>query len=354
MRSSFLSLVVLAGMFGNLSGQADDPGGKRWSKEQANAWYAKQPWLVGCNFIPSSAINQLEMWQAETFDPKTIDRELGWAQELGFNTMRVFLHDLAWEADAAGFKKRINHYLEISDKHKIRTLFVLFDDCWNQHPKIGKQPEPIPGVHNSGWVQSPGSALVTNPKTWPRLEKYIKDIVTSFGNDKRIVMWDLYNEPGNNGLDEKSLPLVQAVFRWARDAKPEQPLTVGVWYGNKKLNQYQLETSDVITFHNYNKADDLRRQIRDLKKLGRPVICTEYMARTRGSRFQTHLPMFKEEKVGCYNWGFVSGKTQTIYPWGSKKDSPEPKLWFHDILRRDGTAFDPVEVAAIKKWTLGR
>jgi hypothetical protein len=323
----------------------------RWSKEKANAWYAKLPWLAGCNFNPSTAINQLEMWQADTFDPKTIDRELGWAAGMGLNTMRVFLHDLAWEADPDGFKKRLDEYLKISDRQGIRTLLVLFDDCWNQHPRIGKQPAPKPGVHNSGWVQSPGSASVTNPKTWPRLERYVKDVVGTFGKDERVLFWDLYNEPGNNGLDAKSLPLVEAVFRWARAANPAQPLSVGVWYGNKKLNDYQLAASDVITFHNYNKADDLQRQIGQLKKLGRPVICTEYMARTRDSRFATHLPIFKDEKVGCYNWGFVSGKTNTIFPWNSKEGTPEPKLWFHDILRADGTPFDAAEVALIKKLT---
>jgi hypothetical protein len=321
----------------------------RWTPERANAWYQKQSWLVGCNFIPSNAINQLEMWQEETFDPKTIDRELGWAADLGLNTMRVFLHDLAWEADPAGFKKRVGQYLDIADKHKISTLFVLFDDCWNQTAKLGKQPDPIPGVHNSGWVQSPGTKAVTNPKEWARLERYVKDILTSFGKDKRILAWDLYNEPGNNNLGDKSLPLLTETFRWARLADPEQPLTVGVWFDNAKLNAYQLEASDVITFHNYNKADSLRKQIDELKNLGRPVICTEYMARKQGSRFDTHLPVFKEQKVGCYNWGFVSGKTNTIYPWGSPKGGPEPKMWFHDILRADGTPFDPKEIDVIKK-----
>jgi Cellulase (glycosyl hydrolase family 5) len=323
--------------------------GERWSPEQAAAWYKNQPWLVGCNFIPSTAINQLEMWQADTFDPKTIDRELGWAADLGFNTMRVFLHDLAWQADADGFKKRLRQYLEIADRHRIRTLFVLFDDCWLPNPKLGKQPEPIPGRHNSGWVQSPGSAVVQDQKEWPRLEKFVKDIVGTFAEDRRVLMWDLYNEPGNNKLGDKSLPLVQAVFRWARDAHPSQPLTVGVWFNNKKLNDCQLAESDVITFHNYGDAAGLRKQIAELKKLGRPVICTEYMARTRGSKFETHLPVFKEESVGCYNWGLVSGKTQTIYPWESKQGAPEPKLWFHDILRSDGTPFDPKETALIRK-----
>ncbi len=289
------------------------------------------------------------MWQADTFDPKTIDRELGWAEDLRMNTMRVFLHDLAWEQDPAGFKKRLGEFLDIAARHKIRPLLVLFDDCWNQHPKAGKQPAPRPGIHNSGWVQSPGTEAVLDPTKWPRLERYVKDILTSFGKDDRILAWDLYNEPGNNNLGARSLPFVAEVFRWAHAARTSQPVTIGVWFDNAKLNALQLEESDVITFHNYNKADSLREQIHALKKLGRPVICTEYMARTQGSRFITHLPVFKEEKVGCYNWGFVSGKTNTIYPWNSPGGGPEPALWFHDILRSDGSAFDSAEVNAIKR-----
>jgi hypothetical protein len=326
----------------------------RWPAQKANDWYNGLPWLVGCNFIPSSAINQLEMWQADTFDADTIDRELSWAESIGFNTARVFLHDLAWQADPAGFKKRVARYLEVADRHKIRTLFVLFDDCWNPSPKLGKQPEPIPGVHNSGWVQAPGVAVVNNPKEWDRLERIVRDVVTDFGNDRRVLAWDLYNEPGNSGQGEKSIPLLQQTFAWARAANPKQPLTAGVWFKNAKLNDYQLQASDVITFHNYDKADSLRDQIHELKKLGRPVICTEFMARTRGSRFETHLPVFREEQVGCYCWGLVSGKTQTIYPWDSPKGGPEPKLWFHDVFRRDGTPFDPKEVAAIKQQTISR
>jgi hypothetical protein len=345
------AVVLVSGLGLQAARPALEQESQRWSPETANAWYARQPWLVGCNFIPSTAINQLEMWQADTFDPATIDRELGWAEKIGFNTVRVFLHDLAWEADGAGFKKRVGRYLEIADKHHIRTLFVLFDDCWNPNPKVGKQPKPIPGVHNSGWIQSPGPACVNDPKTWPRLERYVKDMVRSFADDKRVLMWDLYNEPGNSGEGEKSLPLLRAVLRWARAANPTQPLTVGLWFGNRKLNDFQLAESDVITFHNYNQPEDLRRQIKELKKLGRPVVCTEYMARTHGSRFEGSLPVFKQEKVGCYNWGLVSGKTQTIYPWGSKEGGPEPKTWFHDIFRRDGTPFDDCEVALIRDLT---
>lgn len=344
----------------------------RWTTEKANAWYGEQPWLVGCNFIPSTAINQLEMWQADTFDAESISRELGWAADLGFNTVRVYLHDLVWQADADGFKRRIDRYLEIAAGHGIKTTFVLFDDCWNPDPKLGKQPDPIPGVHNSGWMQSPGVEAVTTPKSWERLGAYVHGIVGHFGTDERILMWDLYNEPGNSFLPalslawpgkafklislflsriafrKRSLALLKETFAWARAAQPTQPLTTGEWFNDLELNTYLLETSDVLTFHNYNGAEDLVDHIVRLKAYGRPLICTEYMARTRGSRFATHLPIFKREQVGCYNWGLVSGKTQTIYPWGSKKGSAEPEVWFHDIFRKDGTPYSVEEVELIK------
>lgn len=326
-------------------------GEVRWSAERANEWYANQPWLVGCNFIPSTAINQLEMWQEPTFDLATIERELGWAADLGFNTVRVYLHDLVWNARPFSFKARIERYLQIASGHGIRTLFVLFDDCWNDDPKVGPQPDPIPGVHNSGWVRSPGSGPVTDTTAWPRLKRYVQGVIDAFGEDERVLMWDLYNEPGNNGVGTKSLPLLAEAFEWARAVAPSQPLTVGVWFDNEELNSYQLAASDVITFHNYRSADNLAAQIDRLKALGQPVVCTEYMARMNGSRFATSLPIFKRERVGCYNWGLVSGKTQTIYPWGSEPGGSEPELWFHDIFRRGGTPFDVGEIRTIKGLT---
>ena len=326
----------------------------RWTVQEANEWYSGLPWLVGCNFIPSNAINQLEMWQKDTFDIETISRELGWAADIGFNTVRVFLHDLVYQIDPEGFKKRIDQLLKVADGKGIRTTFVFFDDCWNTEPRVGKQPDPIPGVHNSGWVQSPGIKVVTDQSGWSRLENYIKDILSAFSADERILMWDLYNEPGNNRLAEKSLGLLQVAFSWARAVSPQQPLTAGLFAGFEtlqQLNDFQLESSDVITFHQYDTAEKLKKLIQRFKALGRPVICTEYMARTRGSKFATHLPVFNEECVGCYNWGLVSGKTQTIYPWGSPQGAPEPAEWYHDIFRSDGTPYDPSEVTLIKRLT---
>ncbi|HKB43410.1 MAG TPA: glycoside hydrolase family 2 TIM barrel-domain containing protein, partial [Chitinophagaceae bacterium] len=318
----------------------------------ANEWYKKQGWIIGCDFLPSTAINQLEMWQAETFDTATINRELGWAEGIGFNTVRVYLHDLAWKADPKGFKERINRFLSIASRRKIKALFTIFDDCWNPDPKIGKQPEPKPGIHNSGWMRSPHIDIHNDSTQWNSLEDYVKDILHSFKNDSRILMWDLYNEPGNSGYDLTSLPLLKKVFEWAWAVRPSQPLTCAVWYGNKTLNDFQLTSSDVITFHNYNNVEDLEKEINDLLKYGRPVVCSEYMARTRNSKFETHLPVFKKYNVGAINWGFVAGKSNTIYQWDTPvPDGSEPKIWFHDIFRKNGTAYDEKEISIIKQLT---
>lgn len=338
-------LVLISGLL---------PAQTIWTADQAKAWGLRQPWLAGCNFIPSTAINELEMWQAATFDLLTIDRELGWAESLGFNTVRVYLHNLLWQSDQEGFVQRINQFLETCDRHHIRVILVLFDDCWLPDPKPGTQPDPVSGVHNSGWLRAPGPAIVSDPGQWTSLEVYTKGVLTSFKDDTRILMWDLYNEPGNSGMEAMTYPLLEKVFQWAWSVRPSQPLTCATWNDGEKFrryNEYQLKNSDIITFHNYSNPENLEGEILKLKALGRPVICSEYMARTHNSTFEKNMPVLKRHGVGAVNWGLVSGKTNTIFPWGSKEGSPEPKIWFHDIFRRDGTPFNPAEVELIRKLT---
>lgn len=325
--------------------------GKVWSVEKANAWYRENKWITGANFLPSTAINQLEMWQKETFDTLTISRELKWAENIGFNTMRVFLHSVAWKQDPEGFKNRMDQYLNIADRYKIKTMFVFFDDCWNKIPVAGKQPAPRPGIHNSGWVQDPGQPLSNDTTLFPQLEVYVKQVMTRFARDKRILLWDLYNEPGNSGKRDSSLPLLKKVFEWARDVNPDQPISVGLWaWDFEKLNAYQLMNSDIVTYHNYEEPQWHRRVIELLKANGRPLICTEYMARTRNSRFINILPLLKNQNVGAINWGFVSGKSNTIYAWDTPiADGAQPDEWFHDIFFPDGRAYREDEVNLIKK-----
>jgi hypothetical protein len=364
-------IIALAGTMAALIPASADTA--RWSEAKANAWYAKQPWLVGSNYTPATAINELEMWQADTFDAASIDKELGWAEGLGMTTMRVFLHDLPWQQDPAGFRARIDRFLDIASKHHIRPLFVLFDSCWDALPKLGPQHAPTPGVHNSGWVQAPGAKALSDPAQYPRLKAYVTGVVGAFAKDTRVLGWDVWNEPdnGNGGSYAKDEPknkvdlvlaLLPQVYQWAREAGTEQPLTSGVWKGDwssddklSPMERIQLEQSDVISFHNYDSGAEFEKRIVWLQRLKRPIICTEYMARGNGSTFQGSLPVAKKYNVGAINWGFVAGKTQTYLPWDSWKtpyvNGREPAVWFHEVLRQDGTPYKQEEVDLIRSLT---
>ncbi len=345
-------------------------GLERWSGSQAQSWYAAQPWILGSNYSPSDAINPLEMWQAATFDPARIDVELGWAQGLGMNTMRVFLHDLLWEQDRRGFKRRIRIFLRIAAKHHIKPIFVLFDSCWDPDPHLGPQHPPIPGVHNSGWVQAPGAKALDDPSHYGRLEAYVKDIVGTFGKDPRVLAWDVWNEPDNPGGGnyaaqepkdkfQRVAALLPQVFAWARSVHPIQPLTSGLWHGPdwshpadlNAVEKTQLADSDIITFHNYGWPEAFFARVKQLEVYGRPIICTEYMARGAGSTFDGVLPVGKRMNVGMINWGFVNGKTQTNLPWNSWQRPyvlMQPTIWFHDILHPDGTPYREREVEILR------
>jgi len=342
--------------------ETGQPSGERWSAAQANDWYARQPWLTGANYIPADAINQLEMWQADSFDPAQIDKEFAWAEKFRMNTMRVFLHDLAWKQDPAGFKQRIDRFLAIAARHGIRPVFVLFDSCWDPDPKLGPQHPPIPGVHNSGWVQSPGRADLLDTSNDARFRAYVEDVVGSFAKDPRVLAWDLWNEPDNPGGGSYEEPSVQKrelgriehllpeIFAWARSRRPIQPLTSGIWAGSdwtptaklSPIQRTQLTQSDIISFHDYGWPEEFEGRVAQLRAWGRPLLCTEWMARGAGSTVDTILPIGRREGVGMINWGFVQGKIQTNLPWDSW-DRPytqkPPTIWFHDLVKPDGTPY---------------
>lgn len=346
-----------------------------WTEKQAQDWYKAQPYLKGANYLPASAINQLEMWQKDTFDPARIDRELGWAADLGFNTMRVFLHDLLWQQDSAGFTKRIDQFLTICDKHKIRPMLVLFDSCWDPYPQTGPQRAPQEGVHNSGWVQGPGAAALADPAQYPRLRAYVEGVVKAFGNDARVLCWDIWNEPDNpNEMSygdkhlnveladkyDRVMVLLPQAFAWARAQNPSQPLTSGIWRGDWSAHdkmdpmfRAQVELSDVVSFHNYDPPAEFETRVKFLQRYNRPLLCTEYMARSTGNTFEDILPLAKKFNVAAINWGFVAGKSQTNMPWDSWQNpyanGRAPAVWFHDILHADGKPYRAAEIPVLKR-----
>ena len=327
----------------------------QWSAERANEWFASIPLPFGCNFLPSTAVNSTEMWQADTFDPATIERELRLAAGLGYNTVRVFLQFMVWEADPAGHNERLETFLRLADAAGITMMPILFDDCRfdDRDPYPGRQDDPKPGVHNSRWTPSPGYATADDPARWPRLEAYVSDVVGAFGSDRRVLVWDLYNEPGGDRPKE-SLPLVEAAFRWARAADPRQPLTVGSFFWHDYMTEIRLcgeRNSDVVSFHSYGNLQEMRERLDELAEYGRPLLCTEWLARHHGSKFASHLPLFRERNVGTYQWGLVAGRTQTYLHWYTRyspEPEGEPRLWLHDVMRPDGSLFDPAEAVALR------
>jgi hypothetical protein len=344
----------------------------RWTAEKANAWYAQQPWMTGANYVPSDAINQFEMFQAATWDPALNDRELGLAASVGMNVVRVFLQDQLWEQDAAGFRKRLEEFLGIASRHGIRVIFVLFDSCWDPMPQLGPQHPPIPGVHNSGWVQSPGAQRLADPSYEQRLKDYVTGVVGAFASDERVLAWDVWNEPNNedsphyrNAVSPQKTELVNALlpkaFAWARSVRPVQPLTSGVWYGSwtegkdeSRTTRIQLAESDILSFHNYDWPEAFEGRIKELMAYGRPVLCTEFMARGEGSTFDEDLPIAKQYKVAAINWGLVAGKTQTWLPWDSWERPyvlQQPMVWFHEVFRQDGTPYREHEVDLMRRLT---
>lgn len=336
----------------------------RWSADRGATWATDTGWLMGCNFIPSSAGNQLEMWQADTFDPVTIDRELGWAAELGMNSIRLFLHDLAWATDGHAFLDRVEQVIEIAERHGISVMPVLFDGIWDPDPKVGRQREPRPGIHNSTWLQSPGALVVANPGLWADLRPYVDAVLRRFGNDSRIVMWDLFNEPDSpNPAYLRREPshkpvligrLLERIWDWAVEANPTQPLTTGVFLypslhaaNASPAARLSLERSEVITFHSYTGHDGLVQTIDGLSELGRPLVCTEWMARPTSP--VALIDVFANRNVGAYSWGLVDGRSQTKYPWTSwirRASSGAP--WFHDLLHPDGRPYAETEAAALR------
>lgn len=353
--TSLLLIILLCGISAAESGL--QPG--QWSVEKANQWYAAQPWIVGCNFLPSTAINAVEMWQSESFDPKTIDKELALAHQWGFNSVRVFLNYVVWEAEPETLKKNFAAFLDLAEKHGLSVMPVLFDDCnfSGNVAKVGKQRDPIPGVHNSGWVASPPVAMVEDKSTWSKLKAYTQDMVKTFGNDKRIVMWDLYNEPGNFAAKidhEDHVTLIKSTFAWAREMKPAQPLTTGIWADfHDEICQMLLDISDIVSFHGYGGKADMEARIKRCAESGRPVVCTEWLCRRTGNIPRNILPLFKQYKVAAYNWGLVEGRTQTYFPWGSKAGAPKPEIWQHDLVQADGTPYKPIEYHFFRHIILG-
>jgi hypothetical protein len=322
-----------------------------WSTDKANEWHKGKKWILGFNYLPASAVNSTEMWQSESFDAGAMERELALASRYGYNSCRVFLQYLVWREEGELFLRNFERFLDIAGKNGITVLPIFFDDCAfsGKEPFMGKQDDPKPGIHNSGWTPSPGPAIADDPVCEESLKSYVQTLVNAHKDDERIIAWDLYNEPGNSGREDKTLPLLRKTFAWARECNPSQPLTSGIYLW-KDFDLACVELSDIISFHDYGNVENTKKRIQSVKQYGRPLLCTEWLHRPNGNNIETHMPLYKAEGIGTYHWGLVNGKTQTHLNWDKSKNINErTAVWQHDIFTRDLKPYSEKEVAFIKE-----
>jgi len=299
----------------------------------------------------------MEFWQADTFNADTIGKELSWAKESGFNSVRVPLQYAAWAEDPEGFKKRFNVFLDLAGRRHLSVTPVLFDDTSTSvsDPIPGKQPDPIPGVHNSQWTPSPGRSAVLDRTKWSDLEQYVRDVVGGHRTDSRILFWDLYNTPGSGGMGEKSLALLESVFRWVRQERPHQPVSAAVWGdANDPMSARFMELSDLVTFSDFDNAQVFNARMKACKASKRPIICADWLKRQAGNTVRDILPMMSDNKVGWYMRGLVKGRANLYMPDDAKPGSGEPAVWQQDMLWPDGKPYDRKEIDLIKGFNFGK
>ena len=349
---------------------------ERWSEERANEWYAKFGWLRGCNFIPSCCANRLDMMQSYEFEKhfEVAKKELELCKEIGFNSIRLFPEFNVWLYEHDSFMENLERYIALADSLGINVLMGLTSEAvlprgGKYVPKnFGKQ-EYAWGYHMGRWplteeqkAQEPYHYLELE-ETSEKFAEMIREIVGKYANDERIIVWNVYNEPGII-LKDRAIPLLKKMFEICREINPIQPLCADVFYSyygktETEPERLALELSDVISFHSYMPYDYLIPQLKELKKLNRPIFMTEWLSRVSHNNVKELYPLFYLENIACYCWGFVLGKTQTNEPWESYWDhyysgDPNAKYdfskWQHDLFRPNYRPYDPEEIKIIKKY----
>lgn len=354
---------------------------RQWTCEEANAWYAEYPWIRGCNFIGSDCANRRDMWQSYKNDERmaTADRELALAEKTGFNTVRLIMDFDVWLQERESYMEILEKYIALCAAHGQSVMLTLTaeaqlprGDFADFKPKtLGEQNYAL-GYHQGRGPLPPEEAAkapyhwLENPALKDKFLTMIRDIVGRYAHDGRVIVWNVYNEPGIT-IRERSIPLLNMIFETVRSLDPDQPLAADIWRGidfNTGLpktaeERLSLELSDIISYHSYTTFPQMVLLIEALKKFNRPLFCTEWLNRINHSNVKELYPLFHIENIANYCWGFVVGKTQTNEPWENLwKQYYDPNkhvdydftVWQHDLFRANLRPYDPKETELIEMF----
>ena len=203
--------------------------------------------IRGFNYQPSYASRGFEVW--EYFSPESWRTEIGRGKQFfpKMDAIRFWLDIQSYYRAPSVFIKKLEKAMQIISDFDCKAMPTLFNR-W----------------HTVGAAHDWGGVYVDH--FWPRcnlgadlqtFDNYLRDIVSHYKGDSRILMWDLCNEPQLRRLDEMSQPEKQAEYQWlshirdiVKSLNPSAPLTIGaLHYGDPVKILEPL--MDVICCHPY-------------------------------------------------------------------------------------------------------
>jgi hypothetical protein len=337
----------------------------RWDERRAFQYMQRFGEVKGCNYVPSDGSSILHSPNKEL-----IRREIGWARNVvGLNSVRVWVDLADYQINEEQVLTNFESFLGTCDANQIKVLPVLSLQSFldpEYDSKAAGASGPLldfhPSVHGGGWRYSnrlgwpccepegniPSKTMAAWVKTKPAAEHFIRSLLSRYAKDDRVLLWDLYNE-----APKAARPLVETIFQWAREVNPSQPLSV-CWQGH--------DLSDVITFHTYARPGfetanrnspgwDFLTELDWARAWGRPMLCTEWLARPFGNTIEAILPFYERYHIGWYVWGLCAvGPAQYQFPWDWPMGSPPPEKWFHCLLYPDGTPYSAEEILMIRDF----
>lgn len=354
---------------------------ERWSESKAQEWYDKLPWLRGCNFIGSDCANRFDMWQSYKAEEKlaTAKRELALCEDIGFNTVRIWIIFESWLNEPQFFMQMLEEYISICAEHHLAVMLCLTSEedlpCGEYSDfrpiRVGEQKYAV-GYHQGQFPESAERAALPkwhyaqSTELAPKFWQMIKDIVNKYATDERILCWNIYNEPGITLKEDECIPVLTKMFETVRACDPIQPVTADVWRGlneddspKTKVEEIALKNSDIISFHNYSSYCKFCKLVDAFSIYNRPIFCTEWLHRINHNIVGEIYPLLYIKNIANYCWGFVVGKTQTNEPWDilwneyydpNKNVDYDFTKWQHDLFRPNFRPYDPTEIDLIKQF----
>lgn len=347
----------------------------KWSRDKAWEWYNSRPWIRGFNGYPSNCANKVAIWQEYNHDEveRQIEYEFDLAKKTGFNAVRAILSFEVWLYQHDSFMNNLERYLALASKYGIGVMIVLGNDCLVPKElyafKLGEQKVDW-GYHSglkrgqhAGCHTTHGYALHDEPEYAEKFIQMVNEISAKYAKDERILIWDVWNEPGNSMRGDLSLEIMEKSFAAIRSHGNIQPATAGAYryasHGqfrvDAKIELRALELSDIVSFHCYQPVDDLVGIIEALREdYGRPIINSEWLNRIFENSIHRIMPIFYLENIGSFHWGLIQGYSQTyepvlpIYDMADADPKYDTRLWMHDLYHFNGRPYDKSEIELIQ------